>query len=165
MKNQKTAVCECLLRVLSENGIDYELNGEVNIKDVLNKSMLDVVRSEICDGFEEEQIQMSDNAKAKYIGNPTEMKKYVNGLVNNWIRKNKEFNNGNEYVIKNPGSRSGSGDESVKEMRKLLKTVTDPETRASIQTAIDERIAEIAPEKVITINKDALPEHLRNLVK
>jgi hypothetical protein len=169
--NQKTAVCECLVRVLEQNEIDYELGGEIPIKQVLSKSMFDEVRREICEGFEEGLISMSDEAKVKYVGHPTEMKKYVNGLVNNWVRKNKEFNNNfkgtpeGKYEIKNPGSRTGSTDESIKNMRLLLKTVTDPTVRGEIQEAIDERIAIISPQYTVKVNAEAIPEHLRHLVK
>ena len=61
------------------------------------------------------------------------MKSYVSGLVNNWIRKYKPFNQGVKYEIKNPGSRKGSGDEQVREMRKLLKTISDVKTRELIE--------------------------------
>ena len=165
MQNQKNAVCELLIGVLAQNGINYELNGEKPIKEYLTKSMLDTVKAEVAYGFEENEIQMSDAARDKYIGKPTEMKKYVNGLVNNWIRKNPEFNGGVKYIAKNPGSRAGQGDESIKEMRKLLKTQTDPKIRTSIEQAIQERLKVIAPEKVETININVIPEHLRSLVK
>ena len=55
-------------------------------------------------------------------------------------------------------------DEQIKEMRKLLKTISDPTTKAQVQAAIDARIALIKPESVVTINVEALPEALRHLV-
>jgi len=163
MKSQVNAVVETVMSVLNENGIDYELNGEINVKSVLNPDMLTEIRSQILIGFQNNEISMTDKAKAN---NPTDkhMKSYVSGLVNNWIRKYKPFNNGVKYKIKNPGSRSGSGDEQVREMRKLLKTIQDTETRTKIQDAIDSRIAEIKPTEDVEINTEALPEHLRHLV-
>ena len=105
---------------------------------------------------------MKENSRVKYIGNPKELNKYVGGLVNNWIRKCKEFNSGIQHKPKNPGSRKGYGDEQVKEMRKLLKTISDKETRVMIESAIEERLKVITPK--IEVNVSNLPEHLRHLV-
>ena len=163
MKSQVNAVVECVMNVLEENGIKYELNGEINVKKVLTPDMLNEIRKRILIGFTDNEISMTEKAKEK---NNTDqlMKSYVSGLVNNWVRKYKPFNNGKKYEAKNPGSRQGSGDEQVREMKKLLKTITDPDTRAKVQEAIDARILEIKPESTIAINTDALPESLRHLV-
>ncbi len=89
--------------------------------------------------------------------------KYIPGLVNNWVRKDLRLNGGVKYTAKNPGSRSGGGDEAIRNMKILLGAVTDPEARAAIQAEIDKRMEEIKPK--VTINVDALPEALRHLVK
>lgn len=97
--------------------------------------------------------------------NPTEaeLRKYIPGLVNNWLRKDTRLNGGTKYVAKRPGSRSGSGDESIKAMRTLLAMTTDVEAKAAIQQEIDKRISELRPAP--TLNVAALPEALRHLVK
>ena len=102
------------------------------------------------------------------VDDDSELKKYISGLVNNWIRKNKEFNCGNAYVAKNPGSRQYVKDEQLKELGKLMQQVTasgDPESIQAVGKAIADRKAEIAAEKAkdISINADALPEHLKHL--
>lgn len=91
------------------------------------------------------------------------IRKYVPGLVNNWLRKDKRLNGGSTYVAKNPGSRSGSGDESIKAMKTLLSITADPAAKAEIQKAIEARQAELKPK--VEVNVDALPEHLRRLVQ
>lgn len=90
------------------------------------------------------------------------LKKYIPGLVNNWMRKDKRLNGGGKYETKRPGSRSGTGDESVKAMRALLAMTTDPTAKQTIQAALDQRLAELKPKP--EINVAALPESLRNLV-
>lgn len=160
MVNQKTAVTNAVLATFP----DYELGGEVVLSELLNSDIKKQLRAVLFEGFRAGEISMSEEATAK-AASDTYLTKYVSGLLDNWIRKNPEFNSGGKYITKNPGSRAGSGDESVREMRKLLKTVTDEETRAAIQVAIDERIAEIKPESVVTINAEALPEHLRQFIK
>lgn len=88
--------------------------------------------------------------------------KYIPGLVNNHLRKDLRLNGGTKYETKRPGSRSGSGDESVKAMRTLLSVTSDPAAKQQIQAAIDERIASLKPKTEIKV--DALPEALRHLV-
>ena len=165
MESQKNAVCNAILCVLAERGVNYELNGETILKDVFNKADQEKVRMIITEGLEAEEITFSDDAKAKYIGNEAGMKPYVNGLIKNWVKKNPDFNNGEKYEPENKGSRVGQGDEQVRALRSLLKTTNDPEVQAEIQEALDARIAEIKPAQTVTINVDALPEHLRHLVK
>lgn len=97
-------------------------------------------------------------------GSPSDAKlnKYIPGLVNNWVRKDTRLNGGSKYETKRPGSRTGSGDESLKAMRLLLSVTTDPTVKSQIQTAIDERVEALKPK--VEINAAALPESLRHLV-
>lgn len=87
--------------------------------------------------------------------------KYIPGLVNNHVRKDKRLNGGVEYEAKRPGSRAGTGDESVKAMRTLLSMTTDAAAKAAIQAEIEKRLLEIKPK--VELNIDALPESLRHL--
>ncbi len=94
--------------------------------------------------------------------------KYVPGLLNNWMRKDKRLNGNTDYVAKNPGSRTGAGDEQLKNLKALLAIHKDPEIRKQVQAAIDQRTEEMKPKFAIDLNN--LPEHLRqfapaNLVK
>jgi hypothetical protein len=91
------------------------------------------------------------------------LRAYVSGLQSNWLRKDKRLNGNVAYVAKNPGSRTGSGDTSIKAMRALLATKTDASERAEIQSFIDKRLSEIKPAKTVTIDVDSLPEALKHL--
>ena len=165
MTNQRTATVNTILAVLSERGVEYELNGPVPISDVLNDTDKSKVRDILFTMFRQKEVQYKSTFQAK-VDDDSELKKYISGLVNNWIRKAKEFNSGQTYQAKNPGSRAGSQDSKVKEMRKLLSVTTDPQAKAMIQAAIDERVAELKAAKAdVTIDVSQLPEHLRNLVK
>jgi hypothetical protein len=103
------------------------------------------------------------NVELKGVRTDEWLTKYVPGLVNNWMRKDTRLTGGQEYVAKNPGSRTGSGDESLKAMKALLAQVS-PDMRPLVQAGIDAKLEEIAASKVQPINVDALPEHLRALV-
>jgi hypothetical protein len=142
----------------------YELGGETILSEVLTDAQKKEIRSILVSGFQSGQIEMSEEAKVRY-SETSELSKYVSGLLNNWVRKNPEFNNGGNYTVKNPGSRSGSGDEQIKALKSLLKVTADAEVRKEIEQAITERLAEIKPAATVTINVDALPEHLKYLVK
>lgn len=92
----------------------------------------------------------------------SDLKSYVSGLQSNWLRKDKRLNGNVSYVAKNPGSRAGSGDASLKAMRALLSTLTTEADKAEVQSHIDARIAEInaGKKKSVTIDFSALPADL-----
>lgn len=92
------------------------------------------------------------------------LKKYIPGLTNNWVRKDLRLNGGSQYIPKNPGSRQGSGDEKLKNLKLLLTVVTDPEAKVAVQLEIDKRVAELA-KPAATVDLSKIPEHLRHLVK
>ncbi len=161
---QKLAVVNTLLSVLKDRKVKYVLNGDIILSSVLTKDDKSKVQAILLKGFESNEISMTDNARAN---NDTEakMKSYVSGLINNWVRKNPDFNNGVGYTPKNPGSRTGQKDETIKNLRLMKKAITDEKALAEIDKAIADRLAEIKPESVVIVNVDVIPEHLRHLVK
>lgn len=166
--NQKEATVSTILGVLEERGVSYELNGPTPISDVLTDSDKKSVRDALFTMFRNGDVTYKDEFQAK-VDDDAELKKYISGLVNNWIRKHKPFNCGEAYKIKNPGSRAHVQDEQLRELSKLMTQVQatgDADAIASVQTEIDRRKSEIAAEraKTVEINIDALPEHLRSLV-
>ena len=162
MMNQRQATVSTILAVLKDAGVQYELNGDTAVSEVLTDTLKAKVRELIFVGFRNGTIEMSDDGKSKY-SDDSALKVYISGLVNNWIRKAPEFNSGSKYQAKNPGIRAGSGDEQIKEMKKLLNQTTDPKAKAMIEEAIEKRREALKP--TVEINVDALPEGLRHLVK
>jgi hypothetical protein len=92
----------------------------------------------------------------------TDLKSYVSGLQSNWLRKDKRLNGGVAYTAKNPGSRAGSGDASLKAMRALMTTLTSESDKAEVQKHIDARVAEIQASKAkkVSVDFSALPADL-----
>lgn len=165
MTNQRQATVSTILAVLEERGVNYELNGETSISEVLNADDKTKIRDILFTQFKNKSVQYKESFQAK-VDDDAELKKYVSGLLNNWMRKAPEFNNDTKHEAKNPGSRAGSTDPQVKEMRKLLSVTADAEAKVAIQSAIDTKLAEIkASKQVVEINIDLLPEHLRDLIK
>lgn len=160
MQSQKDAVVRAVMSVVE----GYTLGEETPLSEVITKEEKDRVKTILFNGFRNGNIELSAEAATKYRAD-AELKKYVTGLLDNWIRKYPQFNAGQSYVTKNPGSRSGTGDAKIKALKALLKTVTDNEVKAQVQQAIDERLNELKPEAKVEIDVNALPEHLRHLVK
>lgn len=149
MVKQKDAVFQavCAVRGSTEFSAPVELTKEERAQ----------VQTALVAGFQDGSIAFQGDAT-----DSTKLASYVSGLVSNWLRKDRRLNGNVAYVAKNPGTRTGSGDESLKAMRTLLGATTDAEARAEIQAEIDKRVSELKPKK--TINTSALPESLRHLV-
>ena len=164
MMNQRTATVNTILSVLKDRDVEYELNGEVPISEVLNDKDKADVRTILFEAFRTGKVTFKPEFQVK-VDDDTKLRTYVSGLVNNWIKKAKEFNGDTAYVPKNPGSRAGQGDEQIRELKKLLKeNQDDPEVKAEIQEAIDARLTEIKPEAA-PVDTTKIPEHLRKFVK
>lgn len=147
MMNQKTATYNAIKGV-----IDFT-DGETV---TLSKDQKAEVKSILVEQFNNGEIELKSTQD--------DMGKYVNGLINNWLRKDKRLNGGVTYTAKNPGSRAGQSDPQVKNLRLLKKTVTDPEALADIDAAISARLAEIKPEKKVSIDATAIPEEFKHLI-
>lgn len=143
---------EAVFQAVSEVLGTFNHEGAVTLSDKEKEQ----VHEKLFMGFTNGSIPHSKNPT------PEQLKKYIPGLVNNWLRKDKRLNGNVAYTPKNPGSRSGSGDESIKAMKTLLSVTTDPDAKAEIQAAINQRLAELKPK--VEINAAALPESLRHLV-
>jgi hypothetical protein len=148
--NQRTGVYLAIVAVLGAN------HGKIDW-DNLPKEKKDAIFAHLQKEFVAGNIDLKGHRTPDWIA------KYIPGLVNNWVRKDKRLNGDTVYVPKNPGSRQGSGDEQLTAMRALLQVTTDATARATIESEIAKRKVEIAP-KPKEIKISALPEHLRHLV-
>jgi hypothetical protein len=132
----------------------------------LSKDEFTQVVEHVTDGIASGEVDFSDEAKAKYDSRD-KIRKYVVGMVKNHLRKDKRLNGGTKYEAKNPGSRTGSGDEQLKNLKALLSTLTDADDKAIVQGEIDARQAQLRAAKAKNtqkeINWDLIPEHLRSL--
>ena len=148
MTKQKDAVFNAVTAVRGTTEFDSAVE--------LTKEERGVVQASLIAGLQSGNIAYQGDAT-----DVTKLTSYVSGLVSNWLRKDKRLNGNISYVAKNPGTRTGAGDESLKAMRTLLGATNDVEARLEIQVEIDKRVSELKPRK--TINVDALPESLRHL--
>jgi len=156
--NQRTAVYNTVVTTLTNKGINFE-KGQVAAS-MLSKEDHVQIRKVLCEGFTKGTIDL----KSDWMRNdPSELNKYVIGLVNNWLRKDPELNGGNKYEAKNPGSRPA--DAQIRELKKFLAATTDEVKRTKIQEAIDKRQSEITKTtKKVEIDKSVLPEDIAALL-
>lgn len=146
-QTQKEAVFQAMVNVVGTQEEAYAPTKEQRAQ----------VNNILFEGFRNGTIELdkSDMSDSK-------LKSYVSGLQSNWLRKDTRLNGGTKYVAKNPGSRAGSGDASLKAMRTLLASVKTDEERAEIQGYIDIRLSEISASKAktVTIDYSVLPADL-----
>jgi hypothetical protein len=125
--------------------------------------IVDLVTASILEGG----TDFSAAARSKY-DEPKKVRSYVVGMVNNWFRKGKELNGGGVYVPKNPGSRAGTGDPELRELKLLRKALTErnakPEALAKVDAAIAARLEALGATKKVEINFDLIPDELKGLI-
>ena len=153
--SQKEAVFTAITEVLGNFSGSAELSTEQR-KEVI---------SSIMSGFASGVVELSAGAAAKY-DTETKLKSYTQGLVSNWLRKDVRLNGGSKYETKNPGSRAGSGDDTVKALRALRSTLTNADQISEVESEIATRVAAFKASKTpkIEINAELIPENLRHLV-
>jgi hypothetical protein len=147
---QKDAVFETVTSVTGFNGGKLEMS-----KDQRDR-VVDILVGKFNDG----QVELSSPQ--------ADIKKYVIGLVNNWVRKDPRFNDGAKYETKNPGSRSGLSDPVVKNLRALMRlSTTSDQDRVLIQAEIDKRVtsAKKTKETTIAVNAELIPDEFKHMIK
>lgn len=170
--NQRQAVFMATLAVLSSANVEF-VPGTTVIHDVMTKELKNQIVDSVCSMFLKGEVTFkeSESNDAK-LADPKELKKYVSGLVTNWHNKDKALNAGAKYETKNPGSRAGSQDEQIKEMKnlqKVLEAAGNTEGAAQVAQAITARLellkAESTAKSLPKVDISKLPEHLRSLIE
>jgi hypothetical protein len=157
MLNQKSAVFNAVCSVLGQESFDSAIE--------LSKEDRATVIEMVAEGFTAHEVELSEGAREKY-DSPAKLKTYTNGLVSNWVRKDKRLNGGVQHTIQNPGSRAGSGDKVIKELKKLRSTFTEADQIEACDAEIEKRMAKIKAEKAknVEIDYSLIPEDLKDLL-
>jgi len=158
MTKQNDAVFAAVCSVVGADGFSDAV--------VLNKEQRELVIGMVTDGIMSGNVDFSAEARTKH-DTEAKVKTYVGGMVSNHLRKDKRLNGGEKYQAANPGSRAGSSDDMIKNLKLLRSQLADASDIASIDTAIEARLAEIKAltVKAVAIDVSALPEEFRHLVK
>jgi hypothetical protein len=162
--NQREAVYQAVMNTLADNNISFDDGQTPAAQSLMTKEMRAAVIAIVVAGFQAKEVELSAEAEAKY-DTEAKIKGYTNGLLSNWLRKDKRLNGNISYEVKAPGSRAGSQDDQIKALKALRSTRTDAEELAEIDACIAARQATIKPtKKVATITAEQiekLPEELR----
>lgn len=168
--SQREAVFKATMEVLEKSGIEFVPNQTV-VHDVVTKEHRSQILDIVTNMFKTGQVTFSDNASnQKKLSDTSELRKYVSGLVSNWHNKDKSLNAGQAYQSKTPGSRQGSSDPELKELRLLRKALVargaDTKSISSVDEAIESRMQQLGQTKKVktNVNVELLPEELRALL-
>lgn len=122
------------------------------IESLTNKAMLGCMSLEL-------------ESKAKYHSREL-MLGYCTKLLNNWLRKDIRLNGGIKFFIKNPGSKAGTSDPQIKQLKEIKSKIVDTTYVKAIDEQIGIRLSKINNgKKLKSINKDILPEDIQSLIK
>ena len=146
-------------------GIIVGVVGEINGKVELTESQRDEVHAKVCEGFLSRKIDFADTpSNREKLASKTKLSQYVSGLISNWLRKDPRLNGGEKYTPKNPGSRTGAGDEQMKTLKALQKQFAGTDKEAKILASIEKRKAELAAEKFEEVDVSVLPDEVREAI-
>lgn len=168
--SQREAVFNATVQVLKDSGIEF-VTGKTVVHDVVTKEHRSQIIEMVTSMFANGQVSFSDKpANQSKLTNRPELRKYVSGLVSNWHNKDKALNAGQTYQAKAPGSRQGSADAQLKELKLLRKALVernaDSKSIKSVDEAIETRLQELGQTKKpkTSVNVEFLPEELRDLL-
>ena len=138
MMKQSQSVVAATVSVLADR-----FQPGVPVLSYISRSETSEVVELVTDSIMEGLTEFSPEARVKY-DDRKKVRSYVVGMVNNWFRKGKELNGGTTYIPKNPGSRAGTGDPELKELKLLKKALVErnakPEALAKVDAAIAARL-------------------------
>ena len=156
MISQKEGVYNAVTAFCAEEGIPFEDGSLMEF----NKGQRQSIIGMLVEATEANELTVNSEKAQQNL--PI----YWNGCLSNWLRKDSRLNGNTKYITKNPGSRAGSGDPQLRELKKLLVQVQGTEHEATVAAEIESRQAIVQAEKVknVEIDVDKLPEHLRALV-
>lgn len=160
--------------VATKNVLGDAFQEGVDVKTYITKEQRAAVIDQVVAMFNEGAADLSEKATAKF-DSASKLRNYTCGLVTNWFNRSRELNGGVKHEAKNPGSRQGSSDPQLKQLRQLREvTVASGNTVAiaKVDAAIEARTAEIESEreanrakaKISKIDINLLPEDLRDLL-
>ena len=138
---------------------------ETNVLGVITKDQKAEVRQLVLEGILNGEVEYN-----KDLSDEAAVKRYVNGMVDNHLRKSKILNGGNTYK---PSSSGSKRDPQLRELNKLLKTF-EPGTEnfSKVQQHIAARTQQIQTEKSqqqvanvrASIDTSVLPDSLASML-
>ena len=145
-------------------GGDFQPGATV-VADVITPDQKEEVREIVLKGVLEGEVAFKGD-----LTDEAAVRRYVNGMVDNHLRKSRQLNGGSTYKASSTGARR---DPQLKELNKLLKTLSPgSEDYAKVNQHIASRLAEIKQAKQegqaasirASIDTSVLPSHLAEML-
>lgn len=140
--SQKEATYNSILEVFNANNISFTPN-VTDAKLHLNTATRKQVVTSLVSKFDADLVEVSNDFKSKTVL-VSDLNKYCNGLVSNWLRKDIRLNGGNKYVAATNSSENKTNSTTVKQAK--VKTLKN---KSVFVKAIDE---------------NTIPENLKHLL-
>lgn len=150
--SQKDAVVAAVAKILGKSFVP----GATNVKDSLTEDQLTELRESIFKG-----IKSGDITFNKEMTDDKALRRYVNGMIDNHLRKAKELNGGQKYSTKSTG---GSRDSQIAVLKKLAKNYEagTPE-HSKVVSAINMRESTLAAERQRAASEKKKASALKNV--
>lgn len=158
---QVEAVVSAVSTVLGDSFTE----SETVVSDVITPDQKEEVRDIVFDGIVNGDIDFKGDTS-----DPTAVKRYVNGMVDNHFRKSRLLNGGNVYK---PSSSGTKRDPQLRELNRLLKTLpAGSEDAKKVQKHIQLRTEQIKEERAAKsiantraqIDTSILPDNLADML-
>lgn len=162
---QSDAVYQATHAVLKEAGITFEDKVD-NIKNVITTELRKQVIVLVSALLHAGKAAFSDKARVKYPTEEIIRKDYTPGMVSNWYRKDLRWNGNVKYEALNPGSRAGSGDPEVKNLKLLIASGKLSAEQSAIATeAMEARKDKLRAEKTkVEVDYSKIPSDLLDML-
>lgn len=162
---QSQAVINAIMSVLKLKEIENNFV-RVHKDSDERKKIIDILEHGLRNG----EIEMTDKSRAKY-GKVKDGKDgfrgYASSLLSHNLKRNLKLNGGVKWTPDNPGSRTGSTDPQIKNLKILLTTpeIAESEERtAMVEAQIEKRTKELAAAKQVQPDLSCLdPDFLAKL--
>jgi hypothetical protein len=145
---QQDAVYNAIKSIYRDNNKHFEDGNIVELTSDEKKTVIHMISK----GLQSGEIEMSNKAKLK---NNTEKKihNYASSLVNDRLRKDKKLNGNKKYETDKKGSRIGSDDFIIKELRAYKKKYCfNDDQKQEAEDAIQRRLKQITNIKMKLVN-------------
>ena len=134
---QKQAVVNAVAEVLGSTFV----SGSTVAREILTSEQLSSIRETVFSG-----VMSGSVAFGKSLSDEKLVRRYINGMIDNHLRKASELNGSTKYVASS--AARGSRDPQLATLRKLLKTFEEgSEQYSQVLTAIESREAALTSEK------------------
>ena len=136
-----------------------------NVLSVITKEQKASVREAVFNGIVDGEVVYNGD-----VSDETALRRYVNGMVDNHLRKSKVLNGGNTYKSTGGGSKR---DPKLRELNKMLKTFEPgTENYVQVQQHINARTQQLQAEKSqkqaanarAAVDTSILPSNLANML-